>query len=101
MLNQISVMRYFYFMLVYNILNPRVSMVTQIYAFTANFVPTLAILATTNSTPPANMVTPANIIADVYSPLSCEISAPEIGVPVNTAKLMILKLIPSAGWDLT
>lgn len=84
-------------MLVYDILNARISMLIQFYAFTASFVPTLAILAITRSTPPANIVTPANIIADVYSPLSCDISAPEMGVPVNTAKLMTLLSMPSVG----
>ena len=88
-------------MLVHDTLNARISILTQIYAFTAKFVPTLAILAITRRTPPANIVTPANIIADVYSPLSCEINAPEMGVPVNTAKLMTLLLIRSVGWGLT
>ena len=54
------------------------------------FVPTLAILAKTKNALPANIVDAANIIAYLNPPLSCEIRAPAIGVPVKVAKLITL-----------
>jgi hypothetical protein len=49
-------------------------------------------------TPPATIIsTPLKIIASVYPPLSCDMRAPAIGVPVNVAKLITLELIGPRG----
>ena len=53
-------------------------------------VPTFATLETRSDTAPANIQVPLKIIAYVYPPLSREIKAPAIGVPVNVAKLIML-----------
>jgi hypothetical protein len=66
--------------------------INNVYAFLLTFVPTLAILAKTRNALPANMVDAANMIAYLKPPLSCEIRAPAMGVPVNVAKLMTLQI---------
>jgi hypothetical protein len=62
------------------------------YDFINTFVPTLATLARITNAVPINIPTPLNKIAYVYPPLSFEISAPAIGVPINVANPTILQI---------
>ena len=70
----------------------------NVYAFLLTFVPTLAILAKIKNALPANMVDAANMIAYLKPPLSCEISAPAMGVPVKVAKLITLQIRTKSSW---